>query len=71
VKREGKFAVLLVGNPASRNGNSESALGLGLRVVAALLRIEPELQFQRWHGQRYHLARLLLPVVKQPGTFNL
>lgn len=71
VKREGKFAVLLVGNPASRNGNSESTLGLGLRVVAALLKIEPELQFQRWHGQHYHLARLLLPVVEQPGAFNI
>ena len=71
VKREGKSAVLLVGNRARRTETSEPALGLGLRVVAALLRLEPELRLQRRHDGIYHVARLLVPLVEQPESFHV
>jgi signal transduction histidine kinase len=71
VKCEGKFAILLVGNRARRTESTEPALGLGLRVVAALLRLEPELHLQRRHGSRYHLARLQMPLVPQPEAFQI
>lgn len=68
VKPTGKFAALLVANRANRSGSSEPTLGLGLRVVAALLRLEPELQLQRRLGATYHVARLLVPLVGQPAS---
>lgn len=70
VKSTGKFAVLLVANRANRTGTIEPALGLGLRVVAALLRLEPALQLQRRHGSGYYIARLLVPLVGQPEPFH-
>ncbi len=71
VKREDKFAILLVGNRARRTETTEPALGLGLRVVAALLKLEPELQLQRRHGSRYHVVRLRMPLVEQPDSFHI
>ena len=71
VKRSGKFAALLVSNRASRTGTSEPTLGLGLRVVAALLQLEPEMRLQRRHGGDYHVARLLIPLVEQPDSFHI
>lgn len=71
VKREGRRAVLLVGNPARRARATEPTLGLGLRVVAALLGLEPELRLHRRHTGRYHVARLLMPLVKQSDSFQI
>jgi len=71
VKRSGKFAALVVGNRASHKDTSEPTLGLGLRVVAALLRLEPEMRLQHRHGGGYHVARLLVPLVEQPESFHI
>ncbi len=71
VKRSGKFAVLLVSNRASRTDAAEPTLGLGLRVVAALLRLEPAMRLQRRHGSNYHVARLLVSLVQQPESFHV
>jgi len=62
VKCQGEFAVLVVANQVRHQAEPESTLGLGLRVVAALLRLEPEIKLQRRHGATYHVARLLLPL---------
>jgi signal transduction histidine kinase len=70
VKRCGQSAALVVSNRASRTGTSEPTLGLGLRVVAALLRLEPEMRLQRRHGCNYYVARLLVPSVAQPKPFH-
>ncbi len=66
VKRNVNFAVLLVGNRMTETPAPEPTLGLGLRVVTALLGLEPEMHLQRRHGKNYHVARLLLPLVEQP-----
>jgi len=73
VKRSGKFAALMVSNRATGIPASptEPTLGLGLRVVAALLKLEPELRLNRRHGAGYHVVRLLVPVVEQPPMFNI
>ena len=71
VKRSGKFAAVIVSNGASRTDTAEPTLGLGLRVVAALLRLEPEMKLQRRHGANYHVARLLVPLVEQPESFHI
>lgn len=69
VKRAGKFAIVLVGNRANGNATPEPTLGLGLRVVEALLNLEPEMRLQRRHAGKYHVARLLVPAVEQPVAF--
>jgi signal transduction histidine kinase len=71
LKPEGKSAVLLVANPTSRDGTTEPTLGLGLRVVTALLRLEPGLALQRRHTPHYHVARLLVPRVEHPISFQI
>ncbi len=70
VKRRGQFAVLLVGNRTSGVAPVEPALGLGLRVVTALLRLEPDMRLNRRHGNNYHVSRLLMPLVQQPESFQ-
>jgi hypothetical protein len=35
-------------------------LGLGLRVVAALLKLEPDIHYQRRQSQGYYIVRLTL-----------
>jgi len=62
VKGEGPHAVLLVANQVAPNAKAEATLGLGLRVVAALLRLEPEIKLHRRRGQSYHVARLVIPL---------
>jgi len=66
VKRGKQSAVLLVANRVKAGADEESTLGLGLRVVAALLRLEPGMKFHRRRGPGYHVARLLMPAVEQP-----
>ena len=70
VKRSGKFAALVVGNRVKGSGATEPTLGLGLRVVGALLRLEPGMRLQRRHGTNYHVARLLMSSVQQPPSFT-
>jgi signal transduction histidine kinase len=70
VKRNGKFAVLLVSNRTPGTPTPEPALGLGLRVVTALLSLEPGMRLQRRHGDNYHVVRLMVPLVEQPQSFQ-
>jgi signal transduction histidine kinase len=70
VRCTGKSAVLLVGNPCSGAVTAEPTLGLGLRVVEVLLKLEPEMKLRRRHTRTYHVARLSAPLVKQPASFG-
>ncbi len=45
--------------------SSTQGLGLGLRVVQALLNLQSGIKFQRHHGHRYYAARLILPTVER------
>ena len=71
IRRHRRQAVLIVTNRVRQSANAEPTLGLGLRVVAALLRLEPEIRFHRRLGKNYHVARLLLPLVEQPQSFHI
>ena len=70
VKRSGRFAALVVGNRARTANTSEPTLGLGLRVVGALLRLEPQMRLHRRHAGNYHVARLLVPSLERPTVFQ-
>ena len=70
VKPCGRQATLLVANAVKNTTPPETTLGLGLRVVAALLRLEPDLRLQRRSRNGYHVARLLVPIVEQPASFQ-
>lgn len=69
VKRRGPAGSLLVFNRVRHPRDAESTFGLGLRVVAALLRLEPDLRFQRRRSGNFHVARLLVPTAEQPPVF--
>lgn len=71
VKRHGRSIALLVSNRVSPGTIPESTLGLGLRVVEALLRLEPDIQLHRRRGGNYYATRLRLPAVDQPGSFSI
>jgi len=43
-------------------------LGLGLRVVEALLSLQPALRFRQHHGDRYHATRLSFPGWRISGS---
>lgn len=44
----------------------DRSLGLGLRVVAVLLRLDSDVRFQRRRGLAYHAVRLSFPVTTAP-----
>jgi signal transduction histidine kinase len=69
VNTNGIRASLSVANrvTAARSSN-EPTLGLGLRVIGALLRLEPNLTFHRRFGRKYHVARLTFPSTACPFT---
>jgi len=71
LKRRGSLVVLTVGNRARRANAAEPTLGLGLRVVAALLRLEPGLRLQRRHRGSYYVTCLLMPLVEQPQPVQI
>ena len=71
LKRSGGFVSLTMGNRARRANAAEPTLGLGLRVVAALLRLEPGLRLQRRHRGSYYVTRLLMPLVEQPEPVQI
>ncbi len=71
LKRRKHSVVFLVSNRVNRTANPESTLGLGLRVVAALLRLEPGLHLQRRHGKNYYTTLLRIPIVEQPLAFHI
>ncbi|HEX7654416.1 MAG TPA: histidine kinase dimerization/phospho-acceptor domain-containing protein [Verrucomicrobiae bacterium] len=69
--KHSRHTVLLVANRVNRAPDRETTLGLGLRVVAALLRLEPEVQLQRRHGKNHYATRLRLPTVEQSLGFHI
>ena len=71
LKRHSHCAVLLVSNRMNRTASPEPTLGLGLRVVAALLRLEPEVRLQRRRGNDYYTTLLRAPTVEQPLSFHI
>ena len=60
-------ARLLIFNRTSRKTDADpGTLGLGLRVVEALLRAEPVISHQRRRGNGYYAALLTIPAVNPP-----
>jgi signal transduction histidine kinase len=60
-------ARLLVLNHTHRKADKDAdTLGLGLRVVETLLRLEPSVHYQRRRGQGYYAARLQMPALEPP-----
>ncbi|MDR3457287.1 MAG: histidine kinase dimerization/phospho-acceptor domain-containing protein [Verrucomicrobiae bacterium] len=70
LKRHPHSVVLLVSNRITHTAHPESTLGLGLRVVAALLRLEPQVRLQRRYGSDYHATLLRIPLVEQTPSFQ-
>jgi signal transduction histidine kinase len=55
-------AIILIANGISPQPDAErTTLGLGLRVVAALLKLEPDIHYQRRQSRAYYVVRLTLP----------
>ncbi|HEX5398442.1 MAG TPA: histidine kinase dimerization/phospho-acceptor domain-containing protein [Verrucomicrobiae bacterium] len=68
-KRGGNIDLLVANQVKRRNSEIEAdTLGLGLRVVDALLRLEPEIHYQRRRGNRYYAVRLNMPAKKSPQS---
>jgi signal transduction histidine kinase len=56
----GRRASLTIANHKKVSDVANSAtLGLGLRVVSALVRLDPQMRFQRRGGPRYYVVRLV------------
>jgi signal transduction histidine kinase len=68
VHRRGGNSFLLVANRVARRSTATDAdtLGLGLRVVDALLRLEPEIHCLRRRGNSYYAAGLKIPAETPP-----
>ena len=68
VQPRGGTVLLLVANRIShRNGDvNADTLGLGLRVVDALLGLEPDIHYRRRRGDGYYAARLKIPAMEPP-----
>jgi len=68
VSRRPGHAGLLIVNHTSRKTDAETeALGLGLRVVSALLRQETDVHYLRRRGRGYYAARLQMPAREAPN----
>lgn len=52
-------SVVIVNRVRAQGDTKPDALGLGLRVVGALMRLDPEIHFQRRRGRKFHAARLV------------
>ena len=65
INQRDERTVLRVGNGISLKSETERrTLGLGLRVVAALLKLEPDIRYHQRQGHGYYIARLSLTSVK-------
>jgi len=58
--KPGKLVLLMANHPRARSPSRET-LGLGLRVVNTLLRLQPELRCRRHAGQKCHAVALIFP----------
>jgi len=64
------IGLLVFNHVNAGTASAEPALGLGLRVVGALLRLEPQMELQRRQRDNYHVVRLLVPAVSQPESLQ-
>lgn len=62
--RRGRIVLLIANGISPKSETERETLGLGLRVVAALLKLEPEIRYHRRQGHGYYIARLSLPLVR-------
>ena len=70
-RRAGKAGLLVINQTRRKADTDLDALGLGLRVVTALLRQEPDIHYQRRRGQDYYAARLKLPAMDPPDFVQI
>ena len=70
-RRSGKAGLFIFNHTSRKTDAAPDDLGLGLRVVAALLRLEPGIQYQRRRGRRYYAARLQMPAIETPAPVPL
>lgn len=68
--RAGQASLLLLNHTRRKSETDLDTLGLGLRVVEALLRQEPEILYRRRRGKSYYAARLCLPAMKPPAALT-
>jgi signal transduction histidine kinase len=62
--------ILLIANGINPQPDTErTTLGLGLRVVATLLKLEPDIHYQRRQNRGYYIARLTLPSATRAEPF--
>jgi signal transduction histidine kinase len=54
-------SVVIANRIPHASSSAQVTLGLGLRVVAALLRLDPAICFQRRRGTEYYVVRLSFP----------
>lgn len=66
--RRGRVTLTLCNQVRSPTKASEATLGLGLRVVHALLALQPAIRFRQHHGRRFHATVLSCPAVKPPES---
>jgi signal transduction histidine kinase len=64
IRRGGRVRFAMLNLLRSSPTRSELTLGLGLRVVKALVGQQPSLQFRQHHGSRFHATRLSFPAAE-------
>lgn len=65
-KSRGRASLAIINRVEFCTLDLDRNLGLGLRVVAVLLRLDPDLHFQRRRGLSYHAVRLSFPTANVP-----
>jgi signal transduction histidine kinase len=63
LRRGGRVRFAMLNQLRAGPTRSELTLGLGLRVVRALVGQQPSLEFRQHHGSRYHATSLSFPAV--------
>ena len=62
-QREGQARFTVLNQVRHEPNTHDQTLGLGLRVVRALLKQQPGLHFRRHHGAHFHAACLVVPAL--------
>lgn len=71
VRRHARIASLVIANRITgRESAIQGTLGLGLRVVEALVRLDPEMRVHRRKGQAYYVVRLVIPAQPAPAGIS-
>ncbi len=66
VRRNHRFVLIIANGLRPRSTVQLETLGLGLRVVATLLALQPEIKYRRRSGARDYLVRLSFPIAPAP-----